>query len=242
MSATEQDRKDDDRHGPDTGKAEAFGALLAERWSCRAFLRRAVDRPTIERILALAQRTASWCNAQPWQVIVTSGNGTERFREAMLRHAAAGEPPNPDFPFPREYPGVYLDRRRACGFQLYDSVGIARGDRQASARQTLENFRLFGAPHVAIVTTPEALGVYGAIDCGAYVSNFVLAARSLGIASIAQAALAAYPDVVREHFDLPNERWVVCGIAFGYADGEHPVNRFRTDRAALEEVVTWDEQ
>jgi nitroreductase len=224
------------------GKAEVFGALLAERWSCRAFLRRAVDRPTIERILALAQRTASWCNAQPWQVIVTSGPGTERFREAMLRHAAAGDPRSPDFPFPREYPGVYLHRRRACGFQLYDSVGIARGDRQASARQALENFRLFGAPHVAIVTTPEALGVYGAIDCGAYVSNFVLAARSLGIASIAQAALAAYPDIVRKHFGLPNERWVVCGIAFGYADGEHPVNRFRTDRAALEEVVTWDEQ
>ncbi len=242
MSATEQDRGNDDRHGPGVGKAEVFGALLADRWSCRAFLRRAVDRPTIEQILTLAQRTPSWCNAQPWQVIVTSGTGTERFREAMLGHAAAGEPPSPDFPFPREYPGVYLDRRRACGFQLYDSVGIARGDRQASARQSLENFRLFGAPHVAIVTTPEALGVYGAIDCGAYVSNFVLAARSLGIASIAQAALAAYPDVVRKHFGLTNERWVVCGIAFGYADGEHPVNRFRTDRAALEEVVTWDEQ
>ena len=242
MSATGKELGKEAARGSESGRAEAFGTFLAERWSCRAFLPRAVDRPTIERILALAQRTASWCNAQPWQVIVTSGMGTERFREAVLPHAASAEAPRPDFAFPREYPGVYLSRRRACGFQLYDSVGIARGDRQASARQTLENYRLFGAPHVAIVTTPEALGVYGAIDCGAYVSNFVLAARSLGVASIAQAALAAYPDIVRKHFGLPDDRWVVCGIAFGYADGEHPVNRFRTDRAALDEVVTWVER
>lgn len=242
MSDIEGDKDSRDARGRETAPVEAFGALLAERWSCRAFLPDAVGRPTIERILELAQRTASWCNAQPWQVIVTSGAGTERFREVMLRRAAAGEQPHPDFPFPREYPGVYRNRRRACGLQLYDSVGITHGDRQASARQALENFRLFGAPHVAIVTTPEALGVYGAIDCGAYVSNFVLAARSLGVASIAQAALAAYPDVVREHLGLPNERWVVCGIAFGYADREHPVNRFRTDRATLGEVVTWVEQ
>ncbi len=225
-----------------TTETDTFDRLLADRWSCRAFLAQAVERPTIERILALAQRTASWCNAQPWQVIVTSRAATERFRAAMLRVAAAGEPPQPDFPFPREYPGEYQLRRRACGFQLYDSVGIAHGDRQASARQTLENYRLFGAPHVAIVTTPEALGVYGAIDCGAYVSNFMLAARSLGVAAIAQAALASWPDPVRAHFKLPDERRVVCGISFGYADGAHPVNRYRTDRAAIEEVVTWMEQ
>jgi nitroreductase len=134
---------------------------------------------------------------------------------------------------------VYQSRRRACGLQLYDSVGVVHGDRQASVRQTLENFRLFGAPHVAIVTTPEALGVYGMVDCGAYVSNFVLAARSLGVATIAQAALASFPDVVRAHFGLPEERRVVCGISFGYADDEHPVNRYRTDRAAIDDAVTW---
>jgi hypothetical protein len=55
-----------------------------------------------------------------------------------------------------------------------------RGDREAYAKQGLENYRLFGAPHVAIVTSDEALGTYGAVDCGAYVNNFLLAAQSLG--------------------------------------------------------------
>jgi nitroreductase len=198
-----------------------------------------VPRPVIARLLAIAQRTASWCNAQPWQVVVTSGAATERFREACHRHAAADAPAQPDFPFPREYRGAYLARRRECGWQLYDSVGVARGDRAASNRQRLENYRLFGAPHVAIVTTDEALGVYGAIDCGAYVANFLLAAESLGVAAIAQAALAAYPDLIRAHFDLGEDRRVVCGISFGWEDAGHPANAYRTSRAALADAVTW---
>ena len=210
--------------------------LLAERYSCRGFLPKPVPRGDIERILALSQRTASWCNSQPWQVVVTSGAATERFREAMLK-AAASETPAPDFPWPREYLGAYLQRRRECGFQLYDAVGVAKGDRAAGERQRLENFRLFGAPHVAMITTDEALGVYGAIDCGAYVGNFMLAARSLGVATIAQAALGAFPAAVRRHFSLGPDRLVVCGLSFGYEDPAHPANRFRTTRAPLAEAV-----
>ena len=217
---------------------DSYARLLAERYSCRGFLPQPVPRETIVRILELAQRTASWCNSQPWKLVITSGAATARFREALLAHARQNKP-SPDFPFPREYLGVYLERRRECGFQLYDAVGVRRGDREAGARQGLENFRLFGAPHAAIVTTDEALGIYGAIDCGAYVSNFMLAARSFGVASIAQAALGAHPAFTRAHFGLPPDRLVVCGISFGYEDPAHPANRFRTRRAPVEDAVEW---
>jgi nitroreductase len=225
-----------ERH--DTSVADVLEDVLAQRYSCRGFQPRPVPRSVIERILAMAQRTASWCNAQPWQVTITSGGATERFRDAVYRHATSNAA-SADIPFPREYRGVYLARRRECGFQLYDSVGIKRGDREASGRQGLENFRLFGAPHVAIITTDEALGTYGAVDCGAYVSNFCLAARSLGVATIAQAALASQSKFVRSHFGLGDDRLVVCGISFGYEDAAHPANGFRTSRAPLAEAVTW---
>lgn len=221
--------------------AATLGALAAARFSCRGFLDRPVPRAAITHILTLAQRTASWCNAQPWQVIVTSGAATERLRAALLAHAETA-PPAPDFPWPSAYHGVYQARRRECGFQLYESVGVARGDRAAARRQALENYRLFGAPHCALITSDAALGVYGAIDCGAYVGNFMLAARALGIDSIAQAALAAYPEFLRDHFCLPRERLIVCGISFGYADPAHPANRFRTTRAAIAEVARFVEE
>lgn len=221
-----------------TTLSEAFQRLLIERHSCRAFLSHQVDTQSITRILEMAQRTPSWCNSQPWKVVITGGAATERFRAAIGEYAASHDA-SPDFPFPREYRGVYLERRRECGFQLYQSVGIARGDRVAAALQGMENFRLFGAPHAMIVTTEEALGVYGVLDCGAWVNNFMLAARSLGVASIAQAALARYATFLRSYFALPEDRLVVCGVSFGYEDRAHPVNGFRTSRAAIEEVVTW---
>ncbi len=215
--------------------------LLAERRSCRAYLPQAVPDELITRLFTVAQRTASWCNTQPWQVLVTRGAATERFRKAYVEHLRAS-PPAPDLPFPREYRGVYLDRRRECGFDLYSSIGIDRNDRAARDRQALRNYELFGAPHVAIVTTDEALGTYGAVDCGGFVANLLLAAQALGLGAIAQAALASHSDFVRRHFGMDDSRRVLCGISFGYADESDPVNAFRTSRAAVDDVITWADQ
>jgi nitroreductase len=124
-----------------------------------------------------------------------------------------------------------------CGVQLYQSLGIAREDRAAARTQSLENFRLFDAPHVALITTEAALGFWGGLDCGLYINSFMLAARSLGVDTIAQAALASHPGFIREYFGLPDNRRLVCGISFGYADESHPINRYRTERAALTEAV-----
>jgi len=219
---------------------EVFESLLNERFSCRSYLEREVPRDVIERILHIARRTASWCNSQPWQVLLTRGEATERFRKGMVEYVAS-HPADPDFEFPAKYAGVYLDRRRECGLQLYEAVGIARGDREASQRQAMKNFELFGAPHLAIITTEADLGVYGAVDCGAYVSNFLLAARSCGVDSIPQAALAGYSPFIRQFFDIPEHRRVVCGISFGYGNPEHPANRFRTTRAKVEDTTLWFE-
>jgi nitroreductase len=212
-------------------------ALLDWRHSCRGFLPTSVDKATIERIVGLAQKTASWCNSQAWQTIIVSGAGTDRFREALFAWCGS-HPPSPDFEWPR-YEGVYLERRRECGFQLFESCGIPRGDRVASAEQSLQNYRLFGAPHVAMVTVPKSLGVYGAVDGGGYVGTFMLAAASLGVATIPQAALATHPDFIRSYFGLPEERLVLCGISFGYEDKQHRANGFRTRRAAVSEAIAW---
>lgn len=212
---------------------------IRTRYSARRFMIKTVPHDTIVKILELAQCTPSWCNTQPWQVTLLSGNALERFRVSLFDHARSGPAPNPDFRFPDAYLGVYRDRRKVCGVQLYQALGIGKDDRRASHEQMLENFRMFGAPHVALITTDEALGVYGAIDCGLYAATFMYAAKSLGVDTIAQAALASYPDFLRKYFGLGLERKMVCGIAFGYADEEHPVHSYRTARAEINDVVTF---
>ena len=226
----------------ESAATRALESLLAARHSCRAFLPKAVPRPTIRRILDIAQRTATWCNTQAWQLTITEGAATERLRAALYEHAKAGAPARPDLPWPREYRGVYLQRRRDSGFTYYNAVGVARGDMEARTRQELENFRFFGAPHVALITSDEALGPYGALDCGAYVANFLLAAESMGVATIVQAALARHSAFLRNYFQLSDDRLVICGISFGYADESHPANSFRIGRASIDEAVSWIEQ
>ncbi|AEI81818.1 p-nitrobenzoate reductase (plasmid) [Cupriavidus necator N-1] len=236
----------DSSHGAMPEDAAMLGRLLSGRFSCRGFMPDPVPRHVIERMLAMAQLSPSWCNSQPWQVIVTSGLGTERLREALFAHAEAdcasngGAPATqPDFPFPAAYRGVYRERQREVGWQLYQSVGARHGDREASAVQALKNFRLFDAPHMLLITSERDLGAYGAIDCGIYLSTVLLAGQSLGVASVAQAALAAYSPFMRAYFNIPDHRVIVAGASFGYADTGHPANAFRSRRAALAEVVEW---
>jgi nitroreductase len=92
---------------------------------------------------------------------------------------------------------------------------------------------------VAIVTTDEALGPYGAVDCGLYVGTFLLAAQAFGVAAVPQGALAEHSGFIRSYLGLSDRRLVVCGISFGFEDPDHPANRFRTERAAIHEVATF---
>ncbi|KWF71974.1 nitroreductase [Burkholderia multivorans] len=230
------------REGNDAGErsaadVEALERIAAERYTCRAYLPDAVPIDVIERIVEIAKRAASWCNVQPWHAIVTSRDTTERFRAALVAHAAQHPGIDADIPFPDEYRGVYGERRREVGYALYAALGIARDDRPARERQVAENFRLFGAPHVALLTIPAELGPYAALDCGAFVASFLLAARAHGVATTAQAALAHHARFIRRYFGIGDERRFVCGIAFGYADTTHPANAFRSTRAATADVM-----
>lgn len=215
-----------------------FQGLLEARHSCRGYLPDPVAPSEIAAVLAAAQHVPSWCNSQPWQVVACGAEETERLRAALMAQAG-GHGSASDVPFPAAYEGVYKERRSVCGWQLYGAVGVEKGDRAGSARQSMENFRLFGAPHFLLITTPKALGPYGILDCGAFVTAVLLGLTARGLGGIAMASVAGYAPLLRDWFDVPDERNVLCGIALGHPDPGHPANGFRTTRAPLEEVVRW---
>jgi nitroreductase len=224
-----------------TADFAAIERVLTARRSCRGYLPGEVPRDVIEQVLSAAQHTASWCNTQPWQVHIVSGEARDALSRAAVESVVAtlGQPVPSDFPFPAAYTGVHDVRRKEVGWQLYEAVGVERGDRDGSAMQMLRNFEFFGAPHVAIVTTDADLGVYGAIDCGLYVNSFMLAAEALGLGTCAQAAIGQVAPAVRDFLDLPDDRRIVCGISFGHPDPEHPSARFTSRRAPISDTVTF---
>lgn len=210
--------------------------LLTSRYSCRAFLPDQVDEATIDTLFGLAQLTPSWCNTQPWQVYLTSGAATTAFAEALSMHAAS-QPPESDLPLPGTYTGVRDERRREAGHGLYATLGIERSDRDARAAQMMRNFTFFDAPHTAVVTASSELGVYGAVDCGAYVSTLLLAAQELCLGAVAQGAIAFHSGFVRSWLSIPEDEDIVCAISFGHADPDARVNAFRTTRADARDAV-----
>lgn len=220
-----------------TSDAETLRRIAADRFTCRAYLPDAVPDETIRGIVDIARRTASWTNVQPWHLTIASKPTTEKFREALMEEARQSHDVGSDLPFPPGYNGVFGERRRTTGYQLYAALGIERHDHERRSQQAFENFRLFGAPHVALVTSAAELGPYGVVDTGAFIGTFLLAAQAHGVATTAQAALARHARFVRSYFGIGDERTFICGIAFGYPDRDHPVNNYRTTRIGVDEVM-----
>jgi nitroreductase len=72
---------------------------VAQRRSARAFLPRAVDHETIQRVLQSACQAPSGGNLQPWHLFVLTG---EPLREVITRTTQRitrnAEPDPPDYP------------------------------------------------------------------------------------------------------------------------------------------------
>lgn len=215
-----------------------FSTLMEQRWSCRAYRPDPLPEDLLTEILTVAQRTPSWCNTQPWQVHVLSGEALTWFRGELRAYVTATPHGiSNDVDLPGAYLGAYDERRRAAGYALYGSVGIERADKVARDELMMRNYDFFDAPQALVVTSDRAQGTYAALDCGAYVTNLMNAALERGVASIAQGAIGIYAGEVRRLLDLPEERIVLCGIALGWPAEDHPINSFRTERAGLDDVV-----
>ncbi len=216
--------------------ADGWRRIVGGRKSCRGFTHDELPDEVLLEVFTLAQRSASWCNAQPWSVALASGQA--RLRLAKSLDAAYGSrSPVWDIEPPMDYLDVHQERRQAAGALLYRATGVPREDMAGRVEQMRRIFEFFGAPHVAVISVAEDLGAYALVDVGAYLATVLWTAEALGVAAIAQAAPARHSDLLREVLDIaPRQRVVGC-IALGYPDPAHPANQFRTDRADPDEVL-----
>jgi nitroreductase len=140
---------------------------------------------------------------------------------------------------PAELPAEQMERARKCGFGLFAHKGIGRDDKPARKAHDRENYRLFGAPAVAVLSLPQVHEKGTFLDGGLFLGQFMLALRSLGLESTPMFSVACYPQVLRQELSIPDDRLVVCAVAFGYEDKDAHVNGYRTERESLEGFVSW---
>jgi nitroreductase len=223
--------------------AETIDEAILTRRSVRAFLPDPVDDALIREILELGSRAPSGTNMQPWKAYVAKGAVKDRIGRAVLDSGIRAEKIAWDEYkyYPDKFFEPYYARRRAVGFALYDALGIPKRDVAQMRAQHDRNFVFFDAPVGMIFTIDRRLNQGSWIDHGMFLQTLMLAARARGLHTCPQAAFAPYHHVIRPIIGIPDEEILVCGMALGYEDTSKPENNFRTERAPLEDWVTFVE-
>lgn len=213
---------------------------LKTRKSIRAFKPEAVSRPLLTQILDAARWSPSWGNTQPWEVVVVAGDPLLRLTADLVAALEQKVAPNPDVPMPSGFPDAQKNRYMACAAGLFGAMGIAREDKARRLAHMVNMTRAFGAPVIIYVLCSADLPMpYTLLDLGAITHAICLAAHAHGLGTCIEAQLAHYPNLVRRHASVPDNRRIVIGIALGYPDSEAPANAFRTTREPLEKWVAW---
>ena len=220
---------------------EALDALLVARRSVRAFRPDPVPRATVARLIELARTAPSGANLQPGRFHALAGPALAGLVEALSAAAASGRPPVAEYSyFPDPMPPHLKDLQRAAGFALYAALGIDRRDTAGRRAQFARNYRFFDAPVGIVVTIERAMGKGCFMDLGMAIGTFLIAAEAHGLGACGIGALANHGDVVHRHLALPENELVVCGIALGRTDPDHPANHVRTARLEVDQIATFD--
>jgi nitroreductase len=213
--------------------------LLQSRVSIRAFTDKTIPEETLKSIFEHAQLSPSNCNVQPWQICVVSGKTKDALKAKFMETLMSGAAPNPDFNWLPKYEGIHRERQFGSANALYNSVGIAREDKKARQMAMVRNWQFFDAPYAVFFTMDKYLDIMGAVDLGIYAQTLSLLLSEQGIGSCMQGALGQFPDPVRELLNLPEQRGILFGMSFGYADENAPINKTKTDRESVDNAVAF---
>jgi len=219
---------------PTPDQTAAVDAAITTRRSLRAFLPTPVPRETIEDILAVASRSPSGTNTQPWKVYVLTGDAkTALSRKIMAAHDDPAErvTHTEEYAYyPTEWKSPFVDRRRKVGWDLYGLLGIAKTDKARMHAQHGRNYDFFDAPVGLMFTIDRIMRQGSWLDYGMFLQSIMVAARGRGLDTCPQAAFMQFHRIITEHIGAPDNEQVVCGMSLGYADPDAIENTLVTER------------
>ncbi|MFK7843160.1 MAG: nitroreductase [Sphingorhabdus sp.] len=212
---------------------------VTSRRSVRQFLDKPVDKTILERVLETAQRAPSGGNTQPWNAVLVTGDELTRITDSIKAKAATapmGE--NAEYAiYPKDLDGRYEEQRRAVGREMFNSVGLERGDSAGRIAQMAQNWDSFGAPVQLFTYTKKYMGPPQWSDIGMWLQTVMLLLREEGLDSCAQEIWAMYGTHMRELLDLGDDYIFFCGMAIGYRDPDAPINSFEVPRVAIDDAI-----
>ncbi|WP_435419394.1 nitroreductase [Parerythrobacter aurantius] len=216
-----------------------YDEVVLGRKSIRGNLDKPVPRPLLEEVIALAMRSPSSMNTQPWHFHIITGEPLDRIRRGNTERILAGVPDSREFRRGEPFAGVHRDRQVEVAKQLFAEMGIERDDKEGRQDWVLRGFRQFDAPVCVIITYDRELGGSDdtAFDCGAVTTALVNAAWSRGLGCVINSQGIMQSPVVREHAGIPDDQVIMKAVALGWPDPDFPANRVYSNRKTLAEAA-----
>jgi nitroreductase len=207
-------------------------AVLARR-SIRAFTSQPINNKVIKNLLALAARSPSGGNLQPWKIYVINNQSMKKFIEFQARW---DQPETSGYAiYPSGLTEPYRTSRYQLGEAMYELLGIPREDKDARLQQVLRNFEFFGAPAALFCFVDKQMGPPQWSDLGMFLQTFMLLAQEAGIDTCAQEAWAMKNDSVSEFVGSDKNDILFCGLAMGYKDEDAVINQLSSERRPIEQ-------
>ena len=218
---------------------QTYSQIVLTRRSIRGYLDRAVPRALIEEVLAMAMRSPTSMNTQPWHFHVITGEPLDRIRKGNTENILAGVPDSREFRRGHAFEGVHRERQVEVAKQLFGAMGIERDDKEGRQDWVLRGFRQFDAPVCVIVTYDRELGDSDdtAFDCGAVTTALVNAAWSRGLGCVINSQGIMQSPVVREHANIPDDQVIMKAVAMGWPDHDFPANAVVSKRKSVAEAA-----
>jgi nitroreductase len=210
---------------------------LNGRFSCRAFKPRDVPKETLIKIFEAAARAPSWANSQPWEVFLAGGEVLEKLRSANLERFRSGSPRSLEMPGPQKWSERIQSRIDQNMAERLRSLEIEREDKEGRQKLVEPNFRFFEAPVVAFLCMERGLTPWSAFDMGAFSQSIMLAVRDYGVDSMPAVMMVSFPDLIREALEIPPELMILFAVALGYQNEKNSLNRFRSARRPVDDIV-----
>lgn len=219
--------------------APTYDEVVTGRRSIRGYLDKPVPRELIEEILALAMRSPSSMNTQPWHFHVITGEPLDRIRRGNTENILAGVPDSREFRRGSAFGGVHRERQVEVAKQLFGAMGIERDDKDGRQDWVLRGFRQFDAPVCVIVAYDRELADSddSAFDCGAVTTALVNAAWSRGLGCVINSQGIMQSPVVRQHAAIPEDQVIMKAVALGWPDETFPANAVVSNRKSVGEAA-----
>ena len=207
----------------------SFLEVVKSRHSVRSYKSDPISDDLIKSIMEIASTAPSWCNSQPWKVIVATGESLKAIKSEYLTLSKSCTDPKPDIlRLHRSHLSKESAQCMCCFYSLDPLKNCEFNSHQPS---------LFNAPAILYFTLPKVHSEYSVFDIGEFCMTVMLAAKAHGLDTVPAASTITYCDVLHRILSVPEDDSFIIGIAIGYAS-DAKINSFVPPRMKVDEFLT----